>query len=152
MNTLILLLTSILVATPHADGLAEYYYYTDDSGHIALKLEIDQNELNQYRKGMECEKTNLLDFCVSNYLESNTSFTINEESVHFEFESSSIYNGHVILNFTSKKEFRHINKIHVKNTCFYEINPKFKNRIQLAINQYQKSYLLTKENDTILLK
>ena len=151
MNTLILLLTTIFISTPHADGLAEYFYYTDDSGHIALKLEIDQNELNQYRNRMECEKNNLLDFCVSNYLESNTSFTINEESVYFEFESSSIYNGHVILNFTSKKEFKHINKIHVKNTCFYEMNSKFKNRIQIAINQFQKSYLLTKDKDSILI-
>ena len=152
MKAFFLLTASIIISILHADGLAEYLYYTDHQGHIALKLEIDQNELKYYRIGMDCQKSSLPDFCVTNYLESHANFKINEEKVNFEFESSTTYNGHVILNFKSEKVFKAIHNIQIKNTCFFEINPKFKNRIRLDISQYQKSFLLTKGKDLIVLK
>lgn len=149
MNLFLAIVNSIMFFL-HADGLAEFQYSIDQQ-HVVLRLEMDQRELEHYQSKMNCSKKMLESLCFNDYLQRHSSFMINGKVVVFEFENSSNYNGHVILNLRSIKNYSEINEIEVLNNCFYEFNPAFKNRIRIEIDNYQKSYLLTKGKEKIKL-
>lgn len=151
MKLIFLFTSSFLISLFHADGLAEYHFYMDQN-HITLKFEMDQNELQQYRIVMNCGQGAMSDLCTSNYILSTTNLKVNGNDVAFEFESSSVYNDHVILTLKSKKSYNQIKDIQIKSTSFYEINSKFKNRARIDIKDYQKSFMLSKGKDLILLQ
>lgn len=150
MKLFFLLTSTILLFPIHADGIAEYYYYKKQN-HIILKFEMDKNELAHYRNNMDCSKNTMPNLCTSNYLLSLTQFKINGNIVDFEFDNSSIYNDHVILIFQSKNTYGDVKDVEIENNCFFTLNSKFKNRIRIDIDSYQKSYLLTKGKSQITL-
>ena len=135
----------------HADGLAEYHYYMEQN-RIVLKFEMDQNELQQFHIIMDCDKGTMSDLCTSNYILSHTNLKVNGKNVAFEFENSSLYNGHVILILKSKNSYDHVKDVQIENTCFYEINSKFKNRARFDFKDFQKSFMLTKGKELIVVQ
>lgn len=151
MKPFVFLVSVLLSILFHADGISESYFYMDNN-HVALKFEMDQNVLQHYRINMDCPNDKMLNLCVADYILSNIGLKIDENKVVFEFESSTIYNGHTILNFTSKNKFHEVKMVQIKNNCFYDINPKFKNRVRIYIMNFEKSFLLTKVKDSIYLK
>jgi len=151
MKLILLFASSFLISLFHADGLAEYHYYMDQNS-IVVKFEMDQNELQQYLENMDCPKETMSELCTSNYILTHTNLKINGNDVTFEFESSSVYNDHVILILKSKKGYKQIKDIQISNTCFYEINSNFKNRARIDIKNFQKSFMLRKGKDSILLQ
>lgn len=150
MKSLFFFFSALIPFLFHAGGLAEYHYYMDKN-HVVLKFEMDKNELQHYNINKDCQKNKMRDICIANYLSAHTNLKLNDNDVVLEFEESSIYNDHIILKFKSKKRYENINKVEVNNSCFYQKNSKFKNRIRIDINNFQKSFLLTKNNKSIHL-
>ena len=133
----------------HASGLSESHYYLKEN-HIIQKFEMDENELKQYRIGIECKKDIMSQLCNAQYVISNSSLEINGALVIFELNSSSKRNGHITLLLKSKKNYSKIDKVKIINNCFYELNPEFKNRARLNFRNIEKSFLLTKVNNSVL--
>lgn len=150
MNLSFIILSTFYSLFFHAEELSESHYYLDQN-HIVATFEIDQEELRHYRMLMNCKKNNLLDLCAGDYILEHTQLTVNGSNVTFELEGSSVYNGHTILNFKSKKTYDNITSIEVQNRCFYEVNPNFKNRVRIEFNTLNKSFLLQKGNEMIAL-
>lgn len=150
MKMFILVISTYIASLFHADGIAEYHYFMEND-HVVLKFEMDKNELQHYRIDKDCQKNKLFDLCIENYLLKNADLQINNQKVSFDFIGSSTYNDHIIFNFKSKKAYNDITDLQIKNTCFYEVNKKFKNRIRIDLNQFQKSFLLTKGKGSIQL-
>jgi hypothetical protein len=147
---LIIFLSAFFSFLFHADGLAEHHYFMDQN-HVVLRFEMDKNELQHYNINNDCRKNKMYDICISNYLLDHGNLKLNGNDVLFEFEESAIYNDHIIFKFKSKKSYDNINEIQISNDSFYEVNPKFKNRIRIDLNRFQKSFLLTKTKKSIYL-
>ncbi|WP_435262721.1 DUF6702 family protein [Tenacibaculum sp. nBUS_03] len=150
MKSIIFLLFLAFPFVYHADGIAEYQYSINEN-HIILKFEMDKNELKHYSINKECQKNKMFDICISNYLLSHSNLQLNGTNIIFKFEESSVYKDHIIFKFKSKNTYQKVNQVKIKNNCFYNVNSKFKNRILIDIGNFQKSFLLTKGKDSILL-
>ena len=125
----------------HIGEVAEYNYYVEDSViHFSFMVDID--ELEDLKMSQSCDYTNMLAFCTSSYVNENATLFINERPVEFEFESSSIRNNHLNLYFGSTTKLSNESEISIYNTCFYNFNLNFKNRIIIDIEKYRASYLL----------
>lgn len=151
MKSIVLIASTIISFLFHAGGIAESHFIIDQN-QVFLKFEMDRNEFRHYRINIDCSKNTMFNICASKYILSRSNLKINDKNVEFEFESSSIYNDHIIFNFKSIESYNSVNNIQIKNNCFYEINPEFKNRVTININNLQKSFLLTKDKDSISLK
>lgn len=150
MKAFILLISTYFLTFFHAAGIAEYHYFMEND-YVILKFEMDKHELEHYRINKNCQQNKLFDICIQEYLLSKTDLQLNNQKVDFDFVESSTYNDHIIFNFKSKKTYKNINDLQIENTCFYEVNKKFKNRIRIDIKQFQKSFLLTKGKGRIQL-
>ena len=131
----------VLSSPIHIGEVAEYNYYVEDSViHFSFMVDID--ELEDLKMSQSCDYTNMLAFCTSSYVNENATLFINERPVEFEFESSSIRNNHLNLYFGSTTKLSNVSEISIYNTCFYNFNLNFKNRIIIDIEKYRASYLL----------
>ena len=131
----------VLSSPIHIGEVAEYNYYVEDSViHFSFMVDID--ELEDLKMSQSCDYTNMLAFCTSSYVNENATLFINERPVEFEFESSSIRNNHLNLYFGSTTKLSNESEISIYNTCFYNFNLNFKNRIIIDIEKYRASYLL----------
>lgn len=131
----------VLFSPIHIGEVAEYKYYVEDSViHFSFMVDID--ELEDLKKSKSCDYTKMLAFCTSSYVNENATLFINESPVAFEFESSSIRNNHLNLYFVSTTKLRNVSEMSIYNTCFYNFNLNFKNRIIIDIEKYKASYLL----------
>ena len=131
----------VLSSPIHIGEVAEYNYYVEDSViHFSFMVDID--ELEDFKTTQSCDYTNMLAFCTSSYVNENATLFINEQPVEFEFESSSIRNNHLNLYFGSITKLSNVSEISIYNTCFYNFNLNFKNRIIIDIEKYRASYLL----------
>ncbi len=151
MKVIIFAFSILFISLFHADGLAEYHFYLDEN-HILLKFEIEQNQLRHFKLDPNCSQETMPTLCTFNYIQKNLDFKMDGKTVDFELISSSIYNGHVILNLQSVNRYEKVADIKVKNDRFYEFNANFKNRIRIDINEFQKSYLLVKDKNQVTLE
>jgi hypothetical protein len=151
MKLSILALSTFFLSIFHADGLAEYHFYIDQN-YILLKFEIEQNELFHYTLNTNCSHEIMPTLYAFQYIQKNLEFKVDGNTVDFELVNATVLNGHVILNLQSIFPVEEIRDIQVKNTCFYEFNPKFKNRVRIDINEFQKSYLLVKDKNQLTLE
>ena len=73
------------------------------------------------------------------------------KKINFELDHSFIEDGHLVIIFNAPLEIDTVKDISIHNSCFWEFNPKFKNRIVVDIARFQSSYLLEKGKDVIHL-
>ena len=135
----------------HGGHMAEYFL-TIENQSIHLKFSIEKDELMHYEINQDCDLVNMTSLCVAKYLKDNMSVFINEELVSFGLEGSFTENDYLIVNFKSVLSFNEVHQISIKNDCFYDFDPQFKNRIILDLGNFNSSYVLNKENKQIDLE
>ncbi len=145
--SLILMSTNLL----HVGQVAEYYFSLQEN-QLQMKFVIEKDELFNFKFEGECDFQKTTSLCIANYIKSNSSIKINNEKINFEIGDSYTDHGHLIVYFMAKLKNVEIQNLRIQNQCFYEFDSDYKNRIILNLNQFQKSYLLTKEKYSIYLK
>ena len=152
MVTSIILFFSLLTINPlHAGHIAEYHYKLDGT-QMSLKFIIEKEDLMGFELYKDCDVKSMTALCTARYLNQKSSLSINGEKINFELEHSFVENDHLIALFNATLKNDTIRDITIHNSCFWEFNPKFKNRIVVDIASFQSSYLLKKGKDVIHLK
>ena len=151
MSALILSIHLLLGNLVHVGHMAEYYY-TFDGSRVNLKFVIEKEELLGFDLKNNCDLRAIIALCTAKYLEQHSSIKINGEQVAFELESSKTDGDHLIVYMNSSKDVEAVKEISIQITCFFEFNRGFKNRVILDLGQFQKSFLLTRDKNTIDLK
>ena len=145
--SLILMSTNLL----HVGQVAEYYFSLHEN-QLQMKFVIEKDELFNFEFEGDCDFKKTTSLCIANYINSNFIIKINDEKINLELGDSYTDNGHLIVYFMAKLKNVEIQNLSIQNQCFYEFDSDYKNRIILNIDQFQKSYLLTKEKYSIYLK
>lgn len=148
MANLFLYLNIFLGISFHAGHLAEYQYSLDN-GYVNLKFKIEKAELHNF--GIEnCNFEEMTAICTVKYLSKNAKIILNNLEIPLNLKDSYVQKGHLIVNLISDStSIDSIKTVKLYNNCFYEFNPKFKNRVILDIGKIQKSYLLNKNKTEI---
>ena len=145
--SLILMTTNLL----HVGQVAEYYFSLYEN-QLQIKFVIEKDELFNFKFEGDCDIQKTTSICIANYIKSNSTIHINDEKIYLELGESYTDNGHLIVYFMAKLKNVEIKNLSIQNQCFYEFDSDYKNRIILDLDQFQKSYLLTKEKYSIYLK
>jgi hypothetical protein len=145
--SLILISTNLL----HVGQVAEYYFSLHEN-QLQMKFVIEKDELFNFEFEGDCDFKKTTSLCIANYINSNFIIKINDEKINLELGDSYTDNGHLIVYFMAKLKNVEIQNLSIQNQCFYEFDSDYKNRIILNLDQFQKSYLLTKEKYSIYLK
>jgi len=151
MKTALLLLCISFSSFFHVGHIAEYRYQLKDNT-VYLKFTIEKQELLGFKLSENCDVKQLTAFCTAKYINQKSLLKINGEELLFELLKSYTQKDHLIIEMKSKINSASIQNIHLTNTCFYEFNTKFRNRVLLDIAPFKKSYLLTKNTNSIHLK
>jgi len=152
MVTSLILYFSILTINPlHAGHIAEFHYKLDGT-QMSLKFIIEKEDLMGFELYKDCDVKSMTALCTARYLNQKSSLSINGEKIDLKLENSFVENDHLIVLFNAELQNNSVKDIIIKNNCFWEFNPKFKNRIVVDIASFQSSYLLKKGKDMIHLK
>ncbi len=151
MTSIVLSLILMTTNPLHVGQVAEYYFSLQEN-QLQMKFVIEKDELFNFKFEGECDFQKTTSLCIANYIKSNSSIKINNEKINFEIGDSYTDHGHLIVYFMAKLKNVEIQNLRIQNQCFYEFDSDYKNRIILNLNQFQKSYLLTKEKYSIYLK
>jgi len=135
----------------HVGQVAEYYFSLYEN-QLQIKFVIEKDELFNFKFEGDCDIQKTTSICIANYIKSNSTIHINDEKIYLELGESYTDNGHLIVYFMAKLKNVEIKNLSIQNQCFYEFDSDYKNRIILDLDQFQKSYLLTKEKYSIYLK
>ena len=144
--SLMLMTTNLL----HVGQVAEYYFSIYEN-QLQMKFVIEKDELDNFKFEGDCDFQKTTSICIANYIKSNSTIKINDEKINLELGDSYTDNGHLIVYFTAELKNVEIQNLSIQNKCFYEFDSDYKNRIILNVDQFQKSYLLTKEKHSIYL-
>lgn len=150
MKLLSIFLFTMAFSFFHAEHIAEYNYQLNGD-NLNLKFTIEKDEIDHFNFNSDCDIEQMTALCLTKYLNEKSQIKINGKVVKFSLDNSLIEKGHLVINLSAKVTSVSIKELNIANNCFYEFNSKFKNRIILDINQFQKSYLLTEKNDAIYL-
>ena len=134
----------------HAKDIAEYSYQLNDD-YLSLKFTIEKAEINNFNFNSDCNIKQMTALCLTKYINGKSYIKINGKTVELKLNNSYTEKDHLVINLSAKVTSNPIKELIVYNSCFYEFNSKFKNRIILNIAKFQKSYLLTKKKDKIFL-
>ena len=134
----------------HAKDIAEYSYQLNDD-YLSLKFIIEKAEINNFNFNSDCNIKQMTALCLTKYINRKSYIKINGKTVELKLNNSYTEKDHLVINLSAKVTSNPIKELIVYNSCFYEFNSKFKNRIILNISKFQKSYLLTKKKDKIFL-
>ena len=147
-----IVLSLILMTNPlHVGQVAEYYFSLYEN-QLQMKFVIEKDELFNFKFEGDCDFQKTTSLCIANYIKSNSTIHINDEKINLDLGNSYTDNGHLVVYFIAKLKNNRIKNLSIKNQCFYEFDSGYKNRIILNLDQFQKSYLLTKEKHSIYLK
>ena len=150
MTTFILFFTLLSTNLMHVGQMAEYYFSVENN-ELQMKFVIEKDELFSFEFNGNCEISKTTAICVTNYIQSNFDIKVNGEKYKMELSNSYTEKGHFIAFFTANLKDSKVNEIQMSNHCFYEFYSAYKNRIIINIDGFEKSYLLTKKNDSIHL-
>ncbi len=135
----------------HAKHIAEYSYQLNGD-YLNMKFTIEKAEVNNFNFNSDCNIKQMTALCLTKYINGKSHIKINGKTVELKLNDSYTDKDHLVINLNAKViSSNPIKELIVYNSCFYEFNSKFKNRIILDIAQFKKSYLLTKKKDKILL-
>lgn len=134
----------------HPEHIAEYNYQLTDN-QLNLKFVIEKSEIDSFNFDSDCNVELMTALCLTKYLNKKSRLEINGEIVNLKLHDSYIEKGHLVINLNAKLTSTFIRELTIINNCFYEFNPKFKNRMILDIAKFQKSYLLTNKKNRINL-
>lgn len=90
--------------------------------------------------------------CLRKYINEKSYIKINGKVIDLKLNDSYTEKDHLVINLSTEVTSDPVKELIISNRCFYEFNPKFKNRVILDIAQFQKSYMLTRTKDVIHLK
>ena len=150
MKTLSIFLYIVTCSFFHAEHIAEYNYQLSDD-YLTLKFVIERPEVDNFNFNSDCNVEQMTALCLTKYINEKSHIKINGKTVALKLNDSYTEKDHLIINLKAKVTLDSVKELIIFNSCFYEFNAKFKNRIILDVNQFQKSYLLTKKKDVICL-
>tara|TARA_B100000768_G_C11220365_1_gene350230 strand:- start:374 stop:799 length:426 start_codon:yes stop_codon:yes gene_type:complete len=134
----------------HSGHIAEYNYQLSNN-YLTLKFVIEKPEVDNFNFNSDCNVEQMTALCLTKYINEKSHIKINGKTVALKLNDSYTEKNHLIINLKAKVSLDSVKELIIFNSCFYEFNAKFKNRIILDVNQFRKSYLLTKKKDVICL-
>jgi len=134
----------------HVGQMAEYKIY-NKGNTILMKVILEDHEIRSFDFGNTCESNETPSICSKHHILKNLLVKINDDLILFEFENSYTDNGHLTLNFKGKMKPNSIKKIDISNTCFFEFDSSYRNRLAISLGKFEGSYMLTKNKNKITL-
>lgn len=131
----------------HLENMAEYAIKQEDK-RLHLAFTIEYGKLLEYGPSEECDNR-LLGFCTAKYLNDKMKVEVNSKPITFNLLESKTEGDHFTMLLMSKEAIGKIDNISIQNTCFFEYNRNFKNRVVFLLDSIQKSYLLTANSNSI---
>ena len=150
MKTFAILLFTVAFSFFHAGHIAEYSYQLVDN-QLHLKFVIEKAEVDGFNFNSTCDVKRMTALCLSKYINEKTQVKINGKDIDFILNDSYTEKDHLVINLSANITSDSIKEFLIINTCFYEFNTEFKNRVLLDVAQFQKSYLLTKNKNEVYL-
>jgi len=150
MKTLSIFLYIVTCSFFHSGHIAEYNYQLSNN-YLTLKFVIEKPEVDNFNFNSDCNVEQMTALCLTKYINEKSHIKINGKTVALKLNDSYTEKNHLIINLKAKVTLDSVKELIIFNSCFYEFNAKFKNRIILDVNQFRKSYLLTKKKDVICL-
>jgi len=151
MKILSLFLCFLSFSFSHPEHIAEYKYQLIDD-QLTLKFVIEKAEIDHFNFDTDCSMQLMTALCLSTYLKNNSQLKINGELIELKLNNSYVEKGHLVIHLKAKIKASPIKELTIINNCFYEFNPKFKNRMILDVATFKKSYMLTNKKNSIHLK
>ncbi|PHS10035.1 MAG: hypothetical protein COA88_03125 [Kordia sp.] len=150
MKVISIFLYILILPFFHAEHIAEYNYQLKDD-FLSLKFTIEKSEFDHFNFNSDCDIKQMTALCLAKYINEKSHIKINGKSVELKLSNSYTEKDHLVINLSAKVTSGFVEELIISNNCFYEFVAKFKNRVILDIGSFQKSYLLTKENNIIHL-
>ena len=113
---------------------------------------IEKEELMNFQLDEGCDMQSMTALCTAKYLKHHSSIKINNEEIEMELQGSYTEGGHLVVNLSAEVSSSPVKEIVIENSCFYESDPDFKNRLIMDVAHFQKSYLLDRNQSEIRLK
>ena len=132
----------------HVGGTAEHYF-TQGNNQLELKIVIDKAELEAFDFTSDCAFKETSAFCLANYINECSEVLINGQVIEFQLDKATPSDHHFNLFLTAPKVNPPINSVSIRNTCFTEFNPEYRNRIIMDLGNWNNSYLLTKTENQL---
>lgn len=148
MKYLLIFFYSLGAVAFHGGDVAEYHLQLRGQD-LTLRFMIDNEELMDFDFDEDCDIESMTALCTVQYLNKHSFIQINGKIVEFELQNSYTEGHHLIILLHSKFKEDVIEEIVIQNQCFYEQNKRFKNRIIMDVDRFQKSYLLSRDHDKI---
>ena len=135
----------------HVGQVAEYYLSVDNN-ELQIKFVIEKEELLHFNFNNDCDFQEMTSLCLFNYFASNLVIKINGNKLKIDLGDSYTEHGHLIVFLKANLKDDLIDEINIENSCFYEYDPHYKNRMIINIKGFNQSYLLSKDKNSIHLK
>lgn len=149
---LILVLSFLAFKAFAHGGHVAVFNYTLAENTIHLEFRIETEVLEHYSLGDKYVDFNQrAAWCLADYIAHKTRLTINGKDIVFELDEASQNKELVTVKMSAKVVFSGSDKVEVVNTCFYEFDRGFSNRVVFEDHKQTKSYLLNVLNKSAIL-
>ena len=144
-GNLIVWVAWIIVGIPgyHGGHMATYAFEVN-AHSIQLDFSIEQEVLEHFPMMEQCENYQLTKaLCLSNYIRKHASLEIEGKRVEFEMIGSQQKDDYFQIHMQAEGNFPSASAFTIENTCFYEFDSHFENRIVFSKNGQTDSYRLS---------
>lgn len=139
-----------VVSMLHVGQTAEYEYSIVND-KVQLEITLENSEMKSLELNSSCDANKMTALCVSNYIIENSELKINNESVSFVLTDSHVVDDHLVIVLTSTATYKSVKSVEVTQNSFYKFFSGYKNRVVLNFEKFKGSYMLTKDENTIIL-
>lgn len=147
MVSLMLTISNIM----HVGQLAEYYI-TQEENSLNIKVVLEKEEMLSFNFKSNCDVQKMTSLCVSNHIKENLIVEVNNKIILLDLGDSYTEYGHLILFFTGKLKNDKVSHLNIRSNCFYKFHANYRNRFILNLEEFQNSYMLTKEKNSLSIK
>lgn len=151
MNYILLCWYCWVMPSMHIGHLAEYRYQLEGE-QLKLEFVIKQEDLLHFDWSDNCNWSTTTALCLARYLNEKSRIEINGQALSLSLDKSYTENGHFIAHLSAPVENTTIKELKISNSCFWEFNPRFRNRIILEVGAFKGSYMLKRKKNVLHLK
>lgn len=136
----------------HGGHMATFKYQMDGN-QISLEFKIEKSIFEHFDLKNKCENFQTATaLCLTNYINANTGFKINDEKIAFELQGAKKDHDFFVIEMIAAGKFAEYDHLTISNQCFIEFDRKFENRIIILKNNEIKSYRLNRKNTELNIK
>lgn len=155
MRSFFLLLSGLFLSSlvwAHGGHLATFSYQVE-SKRVSLTFTIDNATLDHFNMEESCANYKLTKaLCLASYVNQKASLLADGKSLVFELVNSSQDDLNFTVHLVATGNFSSVETFVAKNSCFYEFDARFENRIIFEKAGSKNSYRLKSGHDEIEIR